>query len=110
MPSEREAVVVADQDFQAVKVFKCVEANIARGLETIKARHYTVLSPFRGGRVKPKLNEAMSISSRSGARRQAASRWTPLHRRLLGRPRAHVFTRADQRACCRRASNGRRRP
>jgi hypothetical protein len=31
-----EAVVVADQDFQAVKVFKCIEANIARGLEPIK--------------------------------------------------------------------------
>src|SRR2546423_638245 len=31
-----EAVVVADQDFQAVNIFKCVEANIARGLEPIK--------------------------------------------------------------------------
>ena len=31
-----EAVVVADQDFQAVKVFKCIKANIARGLEPIK--------------------------------------------------------------------------
>jgi hypothetical protein len=31
-----EAVIVADQDFQAVRVFKCIAPNIAWGLEPIK--------------------------------------------------------------------------
>src|SRR3981081_1349959 len=63
-----------------------------------KARHYTVLSPFSGGRVKPKLNEDDAHLFREAVRDvKPLTRDVPAPETPRPPPRAR-FTRADRRA------------
>jgi len=98
MPSERKPSSLLTRIFKAVKVFKCVEANIARGLEPIKgASLYCFVSFPRRSR------EAEAQRGRCPSLREAVRDVKPL---TLDAPAPETprppprarFTRADQRA------------